>query len=972
MRIILVAVLFWLSVGATAQSTDDYYFGELVLDQKTDNTRSGIEATALSFDEQHFYALVPGDSALYVYNRNPETGHLELSEVQRDSLLYSQWIYWRFGTLKSMVLSPDGQNIYISSMYEDSLNNTHERIVIGSRDAVTGRITLQNVYKPQVASYSFLEPDELICFSDDGQYLYAVYPKEGQEDDSEYYDYVIAVMQRDFATGMLTIVQTLEPGKNLSTQMRNVSAITISPDGGYVLVITSSENPLHVFKRNETTGFLTTHKSYYDIELENMLNLSAMVFAEADNQIYFADGDGWLLQCSWDAQTGQVTPIQIIQSAVSWQYPGSAQQKPIDQIVLHPNGRELYALNDLGFYLYTRELDTGYLLYRYQIHAFFDTLDIGYIQKEQFSPTHLVLAGDGRDFYFRENFRSELKVFKRQTVNSPPRAALTVQTHKGFVDTLFQLDATTVSDFHDSTRTLQVRWDWEGDGEWDTEYSTDHDTVHQFDAPGAYSPTLEVRDRDGLFDTASVTVTVFSPEQFSAGQLTATSGEIQGLTELEMFSSLQTIVCSPDGRFLYGITVYANFDNTNFLRIFSRDIETGVLTKTADIRELPGIPAFSLSTLSISPDGRHMALVMASDVAVFSRDSETGQISQPVMMNDVLSVGYGACAAFSPDNNWLYVVNSFNQLVGFQRTGANWDTEEATVLLSNAGQFVLRADGTRLFAGGHVYERDTRTGEITELFGNDTYGMPWSLCISPDGRFMYGLHVKAFSQLWGARIDEEAGTITEIERILKHNTPMYNSLNEFLRPGAMTMSPDGRNIYVTQSDRTYGIITFFRDSVNGYLMATGALLEEENIDSPMKGANSLVVAPDGGHVYVASTDLFNLSVFRRTIITNISEQTMSLFGPKEYRLQQNYPNPFNPVTTIRYELPQNAHVRLTIYDVLGREVVRLVDEGYLAGAYSVVWNGTNRYGVPVASGIYIYRLEAGRNFVQSRKMLLLK
>lgn len=92
----------------------------------------------------------------------------------------------------------------------------------------------------------------------------------------------------------------------------------------------------------------------------------------------------------------------------------------------------------------------------------------------------------------------------------------------------------------------------------------------------------------------------------------------------------------------------------------------------------------------------------------------------------------------------------------------------------------------------------------------------------------------------------------------------------------------------------------------------------------------------------------------------------------EFRLQQNYPNPFNPVTTIRYELPQNAHVRLTIYDVLGREVVRLVDEGYLAGAYSVVWNGTNRYGVPVASGIYIYRLEAGRNFVQSRKMLLLK
>ena len=93
--------------------------------------------------------------------------------------------------------------------------------------------------------------------------------------------------------------------------------------------------------------------------------------------------------------------------------------------------------------------------------------------------------------------------------------------------------------------------------------------------------------------------------------------------------------------------------------------------------------------------------------------------------------------------------------------------------------------------------------------------------------------------------------------------------------------------------------------------------------------------------------------------------------PTDYALHPAYPNPFNPVTTLRYDLPRRAEVALTIYDILGREVRTLVQGEQAPGYQSVVWDGTDGDGNPVASGVYLYRLEAG-GFTQARKMVLLK
>ncbi|MDP6755997.1 MAG: T9SS type A sorting domain-containing protein, partial [Candidatus Marinimicrobia bacterium] len=93
--------------------------------------------------------------------------------------------------------------------------------------------------------------------------------------------------------------------------------------------------------------------------------------------------------------------------------------------------------------------------------------------------------------------------------------------------------------------------------------------------------------------------------------------------------------------------------------------------------------------------------------------------------------------------------------------------------------------------------------------------------------------------------------------------------------------------------------------------------------------------------------------------------------PKEFALHQNYPNPFNPVTTINYDLPQQTHVNLMIYDILGREVVKLVSSEIPAGYQSVVWNTRNNLGAPVSAGIYFYQIQT-KDFVKTKKMVLLK
>jgi flagellar hook assembly protein FlgD len=93
--------------------------------------------------------------------------------------------------------------------------------------------------------------------------------------------------------------------------------------------------------------------------------------------------------------------------------------------------------------------------------------------------------------------------------------------------------------------------------------------------------------------------------------------------------------------------------------------------------------------------------------------------------------------------------------------------------------------------------------------------------------------------------------------------------------------------------------------------------------------------------------------------------------PTKYALEQNYPNPFNPTTTIRYAIPDDGLVTLKVYNIAGQEVATLVNEVKKAGKYEVTFDSKNTVGASLASGVYLYRVQAG-SFSEVKKMVLLK
>jgi len=115
----------------------------------------------------------------------------------------------------------------------------------------------------------------------------------------------------------------------------------------------------------------------------------------------------------------------------------------------------------------------------------------------------------------------------------------------------------------------------------------------------------------------------------------------------------------------------------------------------------------------------------------------------------------------------------------------------------------------------------------------------------------------------------------------------------------------------------------------------------------------------------------NLRILESDAATGLRDLGINLVTPDDYALEQNFPNPFNPTTSIRFTLPVDKKISLTVYDVLGNEVKTLFNEELKKGSYEVTWDGTNNAGSAVASGQYIYTLKYG-NFSKSMKMTLLK
>ena len=112
-------------------------------------------------------------------------------------------------------------------------------------------------------------------------------------------------------------------------------------------------------------------------------------------------------------------------------------------------------------------------------------------------------------------------------------------------------------------------------------------------------------------------------------------------------------------------------------------------------------------------------------------------------------------------------------------------------------------------------------------------------------------------------------------------------------------------------------------------------------------------------------------VYKQSTVTEVEKEDEAI--PNVFKLDQNYPNPFNPSTIIKFGIPERSNVMLKIYDILGAEILTLVNEELEAGWYSKKFNATN-----YSSGIYIFRMQASQSggqvgtYVNTKKMMLLK
>jgi photosystem II stability/assembly factor-like uncharacterized protein len=229
---------------------------------------------------------------------------------------------------------------------------------------------------------------------------------------------------------------------------------------------------------------------------------------------------------------------------------------------------------------------------------------------------------------------------------------------------------------------------------------------------------------------------------------------------------------------------------------------------------------------------------------------------------------------------------------------------------------------------------------------------------------------------WNTIITGLPGSI--VKDVAFSGTSIYAAVNDY---SGIYRSTDNGQLWMLHNNGfpqklPHKLIKYNDKTNNCYLFAgcysgqfQGVIYMNKNDESSWHNISGEL--PDNGVWSLAVSDQYLLAgigndVWLRSMSEIVSSVGQSIDLPENFRLEQNYPNPFNPSTLIKYSLPRQSRITIIIYDALGKEITRLVDEEKPAGEYSIEFNATD-----LASGLYVYRIQ-GEGFIDSRKMLLIK
>lgn len=302
----------------------------------------------------------------------------------------------------------------------------------------------------------------------------------------------------------------------------------------------------------------------------------------------------------------------------------------------------------------------------------------------------------------------------------------------------------------------------------------------------------------------------------------------------------------------------------------------------------------------------------------------------------------------------LFAITAHQELYKSTNYGTNWIPTSF-----NSSAYCITSNGKELFASSYGLYIAPSNG----IFISTDSGITWTASNSGlPGTYVRAIAFdgsKLFSGIYSYVNETNSGPILKGEGVFistnngiswqPKNTGLENtSIKSFLSSGSI--------LFATTDN---GGLYFYKSITDQWVSINNGL--------PYSAEYSIAVN---------ETDLFvmryNIGIWKRSlteITTEVKNTINSL--PENFFLSQNYPNPFNPSTTIKFSIPNSQFAILKIYDILGREVVTLVNEEKQPGTYEITFNVETLHGASLPSGVYFYRLQTG-TFSETKKFVLIK
>ena len=966
--------------------------GELgFLAKYTDNQNGldglgGATALAISPDGRQIYAAATGEAKVSVFSRDDTTGVLTFIEVHTDNVGGVTGL----GGVTAIALSPDGTTVY-------TVSNDDDAIVVFSRDLNTGALTFVEMQEDGTGGVNGLSGASFALVSGDGHHVYVSGP----------FDAALAIFSRDSVTGALTFVDAIVDGLNGVEGLSGVAGLALNPAGDNLYVAGAFDASVSIFARNSISGELTYTSSRFDGEgdADGLSDIQSVAVSPDGRHVYAANGFGDEVSVfRRDELAGKVLFVQLLSDNID----GVDGLSEASGVTISADGKFVYVVShtDDAVAVFSRDAITGELTF---VEAKFDGLaGVNGLNGASF----VAISPDTANLYVASSDEDAVAVFARNKTTGKLTFVEVKQTGSSGITTLDGARSLAISpdgkqvyvvSINDDALTAFARDLATGRLTLIEAYTDGQSGVNGLSTPlsVAVSPDGKHVYAVGEFDNALM---VFSRDA-ATGKLTVVETLIDGQNGVDGLSFPLAVALSPDGQF-----VYASATGDDAVSVFLRNQITGRLTYLESQKDGRGpvdglgfpqglTPSQDGNYLYIAGDFDGMAVFTVNDVAptkpkTFSATAGEKHVSfqwSPNIEQDIKAYR-------------LYRHTVRDSLsASLIRTVIHPDTSitDSTVSNNITYYYWLSAVDSAshesvLTAAVPAFPVDAKPSRPLQLSASGSFrrvDLVWT-GITEGDLASYIVYRETLSSFAPTRQDSIATVLrpdtTYTDTTVVNGTTYYYKIAAVDSSGgeslvspeasAQPTGPTAVTLANALAKDSYGVVRIAWTVASSHQHAGFHILRGTSPGGPFQQITGSLIQPNDGADYVFEDKQVHANgVYHyqlQAVATDGNTEivhtfTVTVKPPNAFDLAQNYPNPFNPDTLIRYALADAAHVRVVIYNAAGQVVRTLVDADQTLGFYTIRWDSRNDQFERVASGIYLYRIEAG-GFSQVRKMTLVK